>query len=182
MSHHDHTLTAAHREFGRKNTGERVDDQAELKDVMDALTKRDTEIKSFAEKASAEIKANGTMAAETKAALEKIAGDASGLQARLMDVEQKLARRGGPADGPSTKALGEQFTGTEEFKALAIRGKGSARLQTKAVTAITSTTAGTGGVGAAIRPDRRPGIIAPPDRGMTIREPRDARPHGLECD
>ena len=53
------TLTAAHLEYGRKNAQaqnaaiDRGDDQAELKSVMDALAKRDAEIKSFAEKASA---------------------------------------------------------------------------------------------------------------------------------
>jgi hypothetical protein len=143
MTYHDPRLTAVHREYGRKDAGQRADDQAEFKAVMDALAKRDAEIKSFAEKASAEIKANGTMAAETKTALEKIAGDASGLQARLMDVEQKLARRGGSSDGPATKSIGEQFTDSESFKSLQGVDKGRARLKVKAVTTITSATTGT---------------------------------------
>ena len=56
MSMHDHRLTAAHREYGSKDAaGERADDKAELKSVMDALAERDGKIKEFAEKAQAEI-------------------------------------------------------------------------------------------------------------------------------
>ncbi len=171
MSFHDHNLTGAHREFGRKHTVEdRANDQGELKDVMDALAKRDAQIQEFASKAKAEIEATGKMAAETKSALEKIAGEGASLQARLMEVEQKLARRGGSGDTP-TKSVGEQLTETEEFKKLvASGGKGRARLGVKAVTTITSATSGTGGVGDAIRPMRVAGIIQPAQRMMTIRD------------
>src|SRR5215207_4727081 len=143
-------------DYGRKNAaGERADDQAEFKDLMDALTKRDTEIKTFAEKASAEIKEHGKILGDTKSALEKIAREGSELQSRLMDVEQKLARRGGFTNDNAGPSLGVRFTESDEVKA---------------VTSLTSATTGTGGVGDAIRPDRRPGIIAPPERPMTIRD------------
>src|SRR5215207_3801212 len=116
-------------DYGRKNAaGERADDQAEFKDLMDALTKRDTEIKTFAEKASAEIKEHGKILGDTKSALEKIAREGSELQSRLMDVEQKLARRGGFANDNAGPTIGARFTDSEEFKALAARGKGSARM------------------------------------------------------
>jgi HK97 family phage major capsid protein len=162
-------LIPGHREYGQKDAGQRADDRLELKAVMDALSARDAEIKAFAQKADEEIKANRTMSADTKAALEKVVREGTALQDRLMTVEQKLARRGapeGPVGGPS---IGQQFTSTDEFKALQARGKGSARLQIKAVTSITSATTGTGGVGDAIRPDRQPAIITPPERTMTVR-------------
>ena len=170
---HDHKLTAAHREYGRKNAGERADDQAELKDVMAALTKRDGEIKAFAEKATAEIKATGQMATETKNALEGLVRDGTALQERMMAVEQKLARRGGGVEHRSEKSIGEQLTESDDFKAIAENGGRpgkKARLATKAVTTITSATTGTGGVGDAIRPDRLPGIIQPAQRQMTVRD------------
>ncbi|KAG1183316.1 hypothetical protein G6F35_015378 [Rhizopus arrhizus] len=43
-------------------------------------------------------------------------------------------------------------------------------MRLKAVTNITSSTTGTGGVGAGIEPTRVPGIISRPDRPMTIRD------------
>jgi HK97 family phage major capsid protein len=161
-------ITRAHAEFRQKNVGERADDKAELDDVMRALAARDAEIKSFATKADGEIKEHGKILGETKSTLERLAQEGTGLQQRLLDVEQKLARRAGGGDS-ATKSLGEQFTETDEFKALQTRGRGSARLNVKAVTTVTSATTGTGAAGSLIRPDRRPEIITPAQRTFTIR-------------
>lgn len=155
------------RRFERK---ERAGDQLELKDVMDALAKRDNDIKVFAEKASQEIKEHGTMLADTKTVLDGLAKDGLALQDRLQDLEQKLARRGGGADPEELKSIGQKFTEGDEFKGLVERGRGIVRMGAKAVTNITSSTTGTGGVGAGIRPDRLGGIIAQPERPFTVRD------------
>ena len=42
-------------------------------------------------------------------------------------------------------------------------------MKVKAVTTITSATTGTGAAGSLITPDRRPGVITPPQRALTIR-------------
>lgn len=158
------------REYGRKDAGQRQDDQNEFAAVMAALTKRDGEIKAFAEKADAEIKATGQMASETKAALAGLVEQGTALQARMIDVEQKLARRGGSGDGPAAKSIGAQFTDSDDFKAMISRKGGTARMNVKAVTSITSATTGTGGVGDAIRPERLPYIVTPGLRTFTIRD------------
>lgn len=160
--------TVLHREYGRKDAGDRADAQAEFKTLLTDLAKRDAEIKTFAEKAAAEIKDHGKAHADTKAALDLLVKTGTELQARLMEVEQKLGRRGG-GDEQSEKSTGHRFVETDEFKALQARGKGSARLSVKAITSVTSATTGTGGVGDAIRPTRMPGIITQPERVMTIR-------------
>lgn len=169
MTYHDHTLTAAHREFGRKNAGERADDQAEAKAVIEALQKRDADLKGWLEKAAGEIKSTGQMANETKTALEAVAKSGTELQARMMEVEQKLARPG-RGDGQAIKTTGERFVETDDFKAMKARGGGTARMGLKAVTSITSATTGTGGVGDAIRPSRLPFIVTPGLRDFTIRD------------
>jgi HK97 family phage major capsid protein len=161
------TLTAAHREYGRKNAG--GDDRSEFSQILGALKQRDSEIQAFATKADAEIKEHGKILSDTKGALDKILGEAGALSARLVEVEQKLARRGGNDNVPQ-KSIGAQFTDSDDFKSLKSRGRGVARMAVKAVTNITSTTSGTGGVGSAIRPDRLPGIISVPDRPLTIRD------------
>ena len=161
-------LTAAHREYGRKDD-DRAADQAEFKAVMEALTKRDGEIKAFAEKAAAEIKDHGKILTDTKGALEALVKEGTELQARMMTVEQKLARRPGGGDLPA-KSTGQLFTETDDFKALKARGGGLARMSIKAVTSITSATTGTGGVGDAIRPNRLPFIVTPGERQFTIRD------------
>lgn len=153
----------------RKEAGDRADDQLALKGVMDALAKRDEEIKSFVEKANKEIAETGKIASDTKGAIELLTKGADGLLARVNELEQKLARRGG-SEPEAFKSYGEQLTESDEFQALATRGRGTARLNVKAVTNITSATTGTGGVGAGLEPLRLPGVIAGPDRPFTIRD------------
>lgn len=158
---------AEHRQMERK---ERADDQMDLKAVNDLLDQRDKEIKAFAEKASTEIKEHGTILAETKTVLEGLVKDGLGLQDRLQELEQKMARRGAANDPAEVKTAGEGLVESDDFKALQTRGRGIARLNLKAVTNITSATTGTGGVGDAIQPTRVPQIIVGPERQFTIRD------------
>ncbi|PIO96854.1 phage major capsid protein [Pleomorphomonas carboxyditropha] len=161
-----HTKSA---EFRRKNEAiDRADDQASVAEIMQALQQRDEQIKAFATKADSEIKSHGRILEETKSALDKILSEAGGMAARLVEVEQKLAKRAG-GGVLQVKSIGEQFTATTDFLDLQKKGKGFARLNLKAVTSITSATTGTGGVGDAIRPDRLADIVRGPDRVMTIR-------------
>lgn len=161
--------TVFDRAMQRKNAAERVGDQMELKGILDALAHRDAEIKAFCEKATAEIAATGKVANDTKSAIELLSKSGNELTARLAEVEQKLAR-GNYSDEEEVKSYGEQLTDSDDFKALASKGRGTARLNVKAVTNITSATTGTGGVGAAIQPTRVPGIISGPERPFTIRD------------
>ncbi len=161
--------TVFDRAMQRKNAGERTEDQIELKGLVDALAKRDAEIKAFAEKATSEIAEHGKVMADTKAALELLSKSGLDMTARLAEVEQKLARGAFGGQG-EVKSFGEQLTDSDDFKSLASKGRGSARLNIKAVTNITSSTTGTGGVGVAIQPTRVPGIISGPDRPFTIRD------------
>lgn len=158
------------RTMQRKNAGQRVDDQLELKQLNDSLERRDTEIKGWCEKATAEIKSLGKVTTETTAALLKLSEGGVELQDRLLEVEQKLARRGNQ-DGAIVKSVGTMFSESESFKSLVEKGgRGTARMSLKAVTSINSGTTGTGGVGSAIRPDRLEGIVGPAQREFTIRD------------
>jgi len=157
----------------RKDEGvaDRGDLQREMKSVIEALGKRDTEIKTFVEKANADIAQHGKVLDDTKAALELLSKAGNEYNARMLDIEQKLARRGGNGDVEAGKSFGEQLTDHESFANLTKNGRGTARLGgLKAVTNITSLTTGTGGVGVAIRPDRIEGIITAPQRPFMIRD------------
>lgn len=157
------------RELQRKNAGDRADDQLEIKALNDSMAKRDTEIKSWCEKAADEIKNLGKTSAETVAALTKLAEGGTETQARLLEVEQKMARRAGNPEAEE-KSIGAQFTESEDFAAVAKKGRGIARMSLKAVTSVTSATTGTGGVGAGIVRDRLQGVVGPVNRPMTIRD------------
>jgi len=148
---------------------DRADNQLELKALNDALSRRDTEIKSWCEKAGEEFKSIGKTSNETIQALQKLSEGGIETNARLLEVEQKLARRGNEAEPQQSKSIGANFTDCDDFKHLASKGRGIARLSLKSVTNITSINNGTGGVGVGIRPERLAGINAEPDRPMTIR-------------
>ncbi|OHC35013.1 MAG: capsid protein [Pseudomonadales bacterium RIFCSPLOWO2_12_60_38] len=149
---------------------EHSDDKVQLKAVTELLDQRDQEIKAFAEKANKEIKEHGTILADTKTVLDGLVKDGLGLQDRLQDIEQKLARRFAANDPTDAKSVGEELSDSEDFKALQTRGRGIARIGRKAVTNITSATSGTGGVGVGIQPTRVPGIVADPERQFVIRD------------
>ena len=158
---------AENRQMQRK---EHSDDKVQLKAVTELLDQRDQEIKAFAEKANKEIKEHGTILADTKTVLDGLVKDGLGLQDRLQDIEQKLARRFAANDPTDAKSVGEELSDSEDFKALQTRGRGIARIGRKAVTNITSATTGTGGVGVGIQPTRVPGIVADPERQFVIRD------------
>ncbi|WP_325435162.1 phage major capsid protein [Pseudomonas nitroreducens] len=167
---HNAMSNQARSEHARMERKERSDDQLELKGVMDALAKRDAEIKTFAEKASQEIKDHGRILDETKTVLEGLSASGLKFQDRLQDLEQKLARRFSANDQSDLKSLGEQFTDTDGFKSLSENQRGTSRLRLKAVTNITSSTTGTGGVGDAIQPHRVQGIVVGPERPFVVRD------------
>lgn len=88
---------------------------------------------------------------------------------RLDDVEQKLARRG--AGATTEKSIAEQLMETEQFKSYAQdpRANKSAKLMVKAT--ITSATAdAAGSAGALVVEHRVPGVVATPERKLTIRD------------
>ncbi|WP_314355715.1 phage major capsid protein [Pseudomonas rhodesiae] len=158
---------AENRQMQRK---EHADDKVQLKAVNDLLDQRDQEIKAFAEKANKEIKEHGTILTETKTVLDGLVKDGLGLQDRLQDIEQKMARRFAANDPTEQKSVGEQLSDSDDYQALTTKGRGIARLNLKAVTNITSATTGTGGVGVGIQPTRVAGIITDPERQFTIRD------------
>jgi HK97 family phage major capsid protein len=147
----------------------------EFQELLAKLTARDDELKALVEKANGEAKAAGTVASETKAAIDKIVEGNSAIHARLLDMEQKQARRAG-GDFDLMRSTGHSFTDSDTFKKLQSEGRGTARMTFKSVTtnasvtSITSATSGTGGAGNAIAPDRLAGVITPPNRRMTVRD------------
>lgn len=155
-------------ERGRK-AAERVDAHMEIKGLTDALAARDAEIKAFATKAGEELKNLGQVSTETKAALESLSQKGTDTAARLAEVEQRLATRGAIGASVSQKSAGQMMIESEQYKAFATRSDaGKVTLSTKAT--ITSATTGTGGAGDLVSPDRRPEILAPAVRSLTIRQ------------
>lgn len=153
--------------FRTKDAGGQSGQGAGGGDDFTALAKqletRNREFGEFAEKAAAEVKKHGKALDETTEALKKAREDVSDLAARVLEMEQKGARR--PGGEPAIKSLGETVTGSDAFAAFKSAGlRGSQRIEVKAI------TSAPGSAGALITPDvqRTPTML--PHRPMTVRQ------------
>ena len=145
-----------------KDRGNEPDDSAQFKALSDSLEKRNKEFGEWAEKAAAEVKKNGKALEETSAALAKAREDVADLAARMLELEQKGARR--PGGEPAFKSLGERVTGSAEFKSFVTGGaRGTGRIEVKMI------TSAPGSAGSLVEPDRIREPIMLPHRPLTVR-------------
>lgn len=156
--------------FARKDAGgaDAAELAKELKDLGKSLKDRDAAIKASMESMKEELKGTGELSTETKAALEKQAEDATAVAARLQEIEQKLAATNEDRKQERLESIGRQFVGTDEYKAWA--EKPTTPKYRQQFKAITSLTSGTGGAGDLVQEQRVPGIIATPNRVLTVRD------------
>ncbi|OBQ69388.1 capsid protein [Mesorhizobium loti] len=142
---------------------------ADLAALAVDLKKAADDVKKQAETTSTEIKNLGKVTEETKKAADEALIKHNEISARLTEIEQKMART--PGTPERRKSLGQQFTENDEVKAFlaAKKSKGSVSFSTKAIISALTTDAD-GSAGDLIVPQRVAGIIAPPQRRMTIRD------------
>lgn len=134
--------------------------QASLKDIGDQL-------KAHAEKANTEIQAHQKLSAETRAKVDEMLVQQGELQARLQEAEQKLINAGRRQDeGDRPKSAGELVVQSEQMQGFNSSMRGSRRVSVPRA-AITSVT---GSGGDLVPAERRAGIIALPERQLTIRD------------
>ena len=150
----------------------------EFKVLAQGLKTATDEVKRFAEKAESEMKSLGKMTEETKAGADKaiteMTGKISEFDARLADVEQKAARRGG-GQSVEVKSLGQHFIDSERAKSMLADGsahKGSARvtIETKNITSATSTVGAGVSAGNSLVPADRQPIVGLPNRTLRVRD------------
>ncbi|WP_201742069.1 phage major capsid protein [Mangrovicoccus ximenensis] len=134
-----------------------------------AFDQKHDAVKEVAEKALDMAQKGETATAAFKAEMDEKLSAMNGMKAQLAELEQQLSRGGG--DGAQeAKSLGQRFVETDDFKGFkdTQRKGASASMEVKAD--ITTATTGAGGVGAAIQPNYRPGVIEQPRRRMTVRQ------------
>lgn len=92
------------------------------------------------------------------------------LSAKMQELEQKSARRGG--GGGDKRTLGQRLADSEQLKQLQAdpRGVKHAKIEVKAATIGSATSDTAGAAGSLVRPDVQAGIIAPPNRRLTVRD------------
>jgi HK97 family phage major capsid protein len=150
--------------------------EVELKELSQQFRKVNDEVKTWAEKVMTEMKNLGKSHEETKAEFDKSFMDLNGLQTRLTDVEQKVARRGGPQHEPEIqKTIGQHCIDNTEVKSRLLEGpkKGTVHFEVERKAILSNTTywGSTASVSTSLTPaDRLPGILPLAMRQMTVRD------------
>lgn len=140
-----------------------------LEQLAQEFKKQVDEVKGIAEDFKGKREHGDKIAEGAKQTADEAITKLNELKARVDEVEQKAARR--PHDGgDEVKSLGRQFVETDGFKSILANGnRGRASMEVKAtITSLTTDVAGA--AGDLVQTTRLAGIIAPPDRKLTVRD------------
>jgi HK97 family phage major capsid protein len=141
-----------------------------VEEVKAELSKISGQIKEQAEKVLADAKA---LSAADKQKIDEMLMKQGELQAQLQATEQLVAKlqAEGSGGGAQQQSIGRQFVETEQWKNFAKQARPRGRVDMEIHAAITSVTTDTdGAAGDAVAPTRLPGILALPQRRMTVRD------------
>lgn len=127
-------------------------------------------VKEIADKALADAAKGIDMSNSVKEKTDEALLKMNGLSEQIAEFEQQMAR-GGRDGSDEEKSLGELFIEDERVKSFLgqAQPRGRVDLQTKA-TITSATTNAAGSAGAAVETTRLGGIVAPPNRRLTIRD------------
>lgn len=134
-----------------------------------AFDKSFGDLKAIAEDAVGKASKGETLSEGAKQKADEALTAVTETKARLDEIEQKIARKGGD-DRPARKSAGYQFIENDNVKAFMAnpRSGGRVSVDTKAIISSLTTDAD-GSAGDVLEPMRLP-IIAPVQRRMTIRD------------
>jgi HK97 family phage major capsid protein len=171
--------------MAKDKDGNEIDTEVELKTLMAGLTKATAEVKDWSKTAKSEMESLGKMTKETKDGADKALAEmntkVTGLYdefekktgARIADIEQKMARRGGNASGfEPIKSIGEMTVENDAVKKLmeAKRGMVQVTMERKNITSAAGTVgSGVSPATSLVVPQREP-MVGLPLRKMTIRD------------
>ncbi len=139
-------------------------------EIKSAFEKKHDEVKEIAQRALDTVSKGVVLTAGDKDKIDQGLTDLNGLKGQMSDLEQKMARRAGPAE-IEHKSIGQQYVDSDEFKGAFANGARQGQnvgIEVKAITSL--TTDANGSAGDLVRPDR---VQSPmqmlPERQLTIR-------------
>lgn len=140
-----------------------------LEQLAQEFKKQVDEVKGIAEDFKGKREHGDKIAEGAKQTADEAITKLNELKSRVDEVEQKAARRT-QSGGDEVKSLGRQFVETDGFKSILANGnRGRASMEVKAtITSLTTDVAGA--AGDLVQTTRLAGIIAPPDRKLTVRD------------
>ena len=142
----------------------------DLPQLAEELKKRTDEVKAIAEEFNGKAAKGEKLSQDAKDAADVAMTKLNELRAQVEDLEQKATRKAG-ADEADHRSLGQQFVESKGFKDLAESPsqRGRADMQLKATITL-ATTDTLGAAGDTVQVTRVAGIVAPPERRMTVRD------------
>lgn len=144
-----------------------IDD--DIKQINASLEKVGGQLKAHAEQTDKEIKASAKLSEETKASVDKLLTEQGELRANLKAAEQLLAKLDNGGSGNSRpQTLGEKVINNEALMGFnpSLRGAVSVKIGS-----IHNAVSGApDSAGSLIQPTRVPGIIAPPQQRLFVRD------------
>ncbi len=140
--------------------------EQQVETLQSSLNKIGDAVKAQAEAANKEVARLGEMSAQTRASVDEILTNQGELQARLQEAEQKMLNAGKDNGEEEFRSAGLIVAEKLAAEGVSSNFNGKSRIQMPR-SAITSATGSGGGL---VAPDRRAGIIAIPERQMTIRD------------
>lgn len=156
------TIAAGMVGMGFKSAGSAEED-------IGALSKKLTEVmdqvKTFGEDVARKMATGQTVSDELKQRTDEALSSMNEMKARIDEIEQKMARRG-RSDPDGVKSTGMLVIENEDVKSFMQRApsRGSVKVGVKTITSAPASA------GVLVEPQRQPGIIATPDRRMTVRD------------
>lgn len=142
----------------------------DLPQLAEELKKRTDEVKAIAEEFNGKAAKGEKLSQDAKDAADVAMTKLNELRAQVEALEQKATRKAG-ADEADHRSLGQQFVESKGFKDLAESPsqRGKADMQLKATITL-ATTDTLGAAGDTVQVTRVAGIVAPPERRMTVRD------------
>lgn len=142
----------------------------DLPQLAEELKKRTDEVKAIAEEFNGKAAKGEKLSQDAKDAADVAMTKLNELRAQVEELEQKATRKAG-ADDADHRSLGQQFVESKGFKDLAESPsqRGKADMQLKATITL-ATTDTLGAAGDTVQVTRVAGIVAPPERRMTVRD------------
>lgn len=142
--------------------------EREYKEVQASLREINDDLKGYAERSEKEIKAHAKLSEETKASVDDLLVKQGELQARLQAAEQLLGEVSGGGTLAQPQSLGEMVSESEQVQGFNAGMQGQVTIRVGSIhNAVTSSGSSAGDL---IVPMRVPGIVAPPEQRLFIRD------------
>ncbi|WP_312946274.1 phage major capsid protein [Superficieibacter sp.] len=163
-----------------------ADDQPQsISEVSAKLSEVMNQVKTFGEDVQKKMQSGENVTLELKQMTDQSLTEMNELKERLTELEQKGARR--PGEEPAQrKSLGSLVIESEAYKGMDSSARKSirVRLERKDIMNVPATTGtGASATNSLVIADRIQGIVAPPERTMTIRDlliPGNTASNGVE--